>query len=831
MVSKRKIIVSEELSPYNIALVLLIRIYISNLLPVKKGILYFLVQHLEGKPLQHNTELLAAPDLSNLCDAILQLNSSRYSCQEAKRLRNSRESAVFMLLDLAWSIDTGEEMYRQISDVYALLLDPTSITCDGSVNASPRSVVGRFVQKLVVTARLLHFDETILLFQTFCLFRESSLQLYESLKKQGHQKYHQITTKAVALGPSIGRYHDIKSSYDTKEKEAEKEKDADLFRMLEQQLDFCQSSYSNQKQDIIITPITKAYLEALIDSQIQLLEKYGTLTPPELRSIMEQIATPHFGFSSVHNTRSTPYPSYHYFRYLTNLHEGNYLGAFDSLHQYFDYMVSQGSKYFYHFALIARASLHQCFGEDQKALDSIEEAISVARENRDNSTLTYILSWLFDFMKEKPDLWVNQTSFQNNNELQLLEFLTKKSPSVSLLLAAVSFCFNTENLMAKGESSTKIYESLFKALYVSVNDVPTSFVKCCDLASLVWDRLGAPYLSDLYVDIGLSHSSEFVLRRDSLNLKMRKQLALFKREDPDKAINELKSILKDYIANITQHKKLQKLLLVLQIESNLKSGRVPLAWESLEHLINSGDFDEEARLSIIRLRTNFIAANNDISGAINLVSREISRRNISSSRLDLFHSVSLNLLRTSLLIRSGATSRAFSLLVQQMKFAKWTGSGVALMEASIQMVSYLNEILSPKEAFQIGIKLAPAVIRTRDQHLVSSMYYELSRSCCAFLEDEYKQGPLSRKDLFTNFLKFLSLSIAGFKKSLDLIMLTECFRLEQRVAAAGLRYEDEMTSSLPFQNFKKHSKAGLEILKKRSCEACDLGYLNNSKST
>ena len=38
-------------------------------------------------------------------------------------------------------------------------------------------------------------------------------------------------------------------------------------------------------------------------------------------------------------------------------------------------------------------------------MDAIEEAISVARENKDNSTLTYILSWLFNFMKNKPELW------------------------------------------------------------------------------------------------------------------------------------------------------------------------------------------------------------------------------------------------------------------------------------------------------------------------------------------------------------------------------------------------------------------------------------------
>lgn len=72
--------------------------------------------------------------------------------------------------------------------------------------------------------------------------------------------------------------------------------------------------------------------------------------------------------------------------------------------------------------------MHQYFGEDQKAIDSIEEAVSVARENKDNATLTYILSWFYNFMHHKPHLWAQQSLFSKNSGNHLLDFIIKKAP-------------------------------------------------------------------------------------------------------------------------------------------------------------------------------------------------------------------------------------------------------------------------------------------------------------------------------------------------------------------------------------------------------------------
>lgn len=820
---KRKVIISEELSPLSIALTLLIKIYLSNELLNHRSIVYLLVQHLEGEQYHQKNPLKVAPTLSDLCDAFRTFHKSGIISKSSLPLTpelNPVELAIEKLLDLVWAIHNEEQLQLQISETYTLLLDPNIISSSKSSYVSPRSVVGRFLQRIVVAAKLLHFDESILVFRSFCHFRQSTQAFYKEFKNSGFEC--RANQTLVSITGATGRKN---KSY-TKFQEGITIGEDEFCKVLQDQLDIGLGTALSPGDDLVVTPLTKIELDCLVDAQVKFLERFGSPTPPELRSLMEQMVSPYLEFSSAHKTSSGLSPSYHYLRYLESLFEGNYLAAFDSLHQYFDYMVSQGSRYYYHFALIAKASLHQCFGEDQKALDSLEEAISVARENKDNATLTYVLSWLFNFMKGKPKLWVNQSFFQNDCELQLLEFLSRKSQNVSLLLAAVSFCYVTEGHLANGDSAEKLYESLFGAIFVSINDGTTSFVKCCDLASVVWSKLGLPYLSELYVDMGLAYALKFGPQNDVLDLTLKKKKSAFSKGNPENAINELREMLQSYVKNIPQFQRLQKQLQLFQIDTNISSGKTLLANEALKVFLSAGEMDEETRFNIIKLQSSILADNCDPTSAMEYICREISDAS-RRKRPNIFMSIQLNLIKTYQLIQFGANERALSLLIQQIKLAKLIGFGTILMNGLVQMISLLNNTGSVQEAHRIALRLVPAVTRTQNQHLIAALFYELAKSCCYFLEITHYSRLSSRKEVFTNFLKFLSISIAGYKKSIDLRMLVECFRLEQRVAVAGSDFKDQITNSIPFQNFKKHSQAGLELLQKRTIAESDCGYLKS----
>lgn len=824
MLSKKKLVISEELSPLNIALTLLIRVYLSNKLLNRRNVVCLLVQHLEGEHYHNKKTLNVAPTLSDFCDATREYQKNSIVSRSNPNL-NPEDTAVDLatakLLKLAWGIADEEQMQREINDTYSLILDPNIISYGESLLVSPRSVIGRFLQKMVVAAKLLHFDEGVLVFRSFCQFRETSVGYYENCDNDGYECLPHLTVEPGTVTRCYN--NDDKNKF----QRGNAINDEEFYKTLQGQIDLGLGTAMRPDDDLIITPLTTTERGCLVDAQVEFLEKFGSPVPSELRSIMEQMVSPYLEFSSVHNAHGGLSPSYHYLHYLENLSEGNYIAAFDSLHQYFDYMVSQGSRYFYHFALIARASLHQCFGEDQKALDSIEEAISVARENKDNGTLTYVLSWLFNFMKDKPMLWINQSSFQNNGALQLLEFLSRKSQDVSSLLAAVSFCYITEDHLTNGDSCEKLYESLFKAIFVSISDGTATFVKCCDLACLVWSKLGIPYLSEFYADMGYGYALKLGSQNDVLDLALKKHVGLFFKDNPERATELLRVMLPSYAHNVAQFQRLQKQILLFQAETNLKSGKILLAKENLKLFSNSGDVDEESGFNMIRLQSSILANACDSSGAIQLICREISDANKRIRRPNIFISIRSNLIKSYYLIQFKANARALSLLVQQIKLAKLTGFGTILMEGLVQMVSLLNNTRCVEEAHCVALRLVPAVTRTQNQTLIATLFFELARSSCFFLESTEEAGSSNRKELFTNFLKFLSISIAGYKKSLDLKMLVKCFRLEQRIALAGSEFKEDIASSLPFQNFKKHSQAGLEVLHKRAINESDCGYLKS----
>ena len=278
------------------------------------------------------------------------------------------------------------------------LITVNSSSPEATKIVSSKSLFGSFVLKICTAFATLKFDESQLLFQAFSEFRESTRQIY--------------INQGGIISDSIS------------------DPDFELFNHLNNNLK--EIGVINTTSKII--PVPRYDLQQLLDYQITLLESYGTPTPQYLKDIMLLMTSPNSNVGRIQNINFNNLPSYHYLRYLECLQESDYNGAFDALHQYFDYMVSNNSKYFYHFALISRAALHQYFGEDDKAIDAIEEAICVARENKDNSTLTYILSWLFNFMKNKPELWNRQTFTTIITKHKFLTFLLKIQTSITTAL-------------------------------------------------------------------------------------------------------------------------------------------------------------------------------------------------------------------------------------------------------------------------------------------------------------------------------------------------------------------------------------------------------------
>lgn len=751
---KVKLLLTEDLSPHKITLLILINIYCNNKIPRTslKSVLTLLINLISNGSLFEGEELVVIPTVEDLF--------KRFS-------DNGMESACLILDDL-WNINSVEDLDSKLGNIYGLIVGSDVVFSDDNVRKiSSRSLLGGFIYKVVTAFRLLKFEEVYLLYEAFVDYREPTREMY------------------ISNGGTIKVNNTDQES-----------KDDNLFKQLNQQL-----LGSTTNGNIKYLPVPKHDLQVLLDKQIHLLESYGTPTPPILKYIMTIMTSPDSNICLIQNINFNNLPSYYYIKYLEALCESNYNNAFEALHQYFDYMVSNNSKYFYHFALISRASLHQFFGEDGKAIDAIEEAISVARENKDNATLTYILSWLFNFIKNKPELWQRQSFYNNNNESQLLNFLIKKSQLVSLLLYSLSFNFEALQMMNNGGSMNTYLESLLKATYISINDQKSSFIRSTEMAATVWSRVGNPILSDIYNDISIESTDK---RTEKLSIQIRSNYLKFLKGETESSYQNLENMKKQVTSDNSLFNSIQVRSLIILTRLNLNKGRLKICKEIINILMENDIKELELKNELILLEIEIELSLENYSKALGQVFDNLNNLNNSS----VFLITKLNLLKCRIYNASGNYSKGLTLIMQQIQRGKSMGFITVVVEGLLILMNALNSLNTPEDCYSILQEIMPTILSLDNKEYICQSYYELTRCCFAI----YKRT--NDSVMFSRVLRYLNLSILGYKKCVNLVMLTKCFQLEEEIAREK---KDE--------SLLQHATSSIKKMAIRSREESEYGYI------
>ncbi|KAK6459313.1 anaphase-promoting complex, subunit 5 [Scheffersomyces xylosifermentans] len=802
-----KLLLTEDLSPHKIAMMFLLQIYCHNEIPIKriKPVLTTLIKFVENETLyDENDKIIVMPTLSNFCYC---LDTALIEAVQPGRSQQNPTIAVHAdsrklqkrILKSLWDIDSVESLDYHITSCFAMLVTPNVIFKSPSRNKriSSRSLLGKFIHKITTAFKLLKFDEVFLLYEAFVEYRASSREIYINYGGS----IADINTDSIPsqLGQSSQGESELNTSIND---------DLILFSKLNAQLkgnigfDIPTSSQSIVERNVQLVLVPKHDLQILLERQIGLLETYGTRTPQMLKDIMRLMTSPNSNTCSIQNINFNNLPSYYYIKYLESLHSCDYNGAFEALHQYFDYMVSNNSKYFYHFALISRASLHQFFGEDEKAIDAIEEAISVARENKDNSTLTYILSWLFNFMKNKPELWNRQSFYNNNSESQLLNFLIKKSQSVSLSLYSMSYNFETLQIMNNGGSMTSYLESLLKASYISINDQIPTFVRSMELTATVWSRIGNPILCDAYIDILLESTEK---KDDRVSVKVRSNFLRFLKGETNAAYKDL-SKLKNQIGKTDYSllNSIQTRSLIMSIKLNLLKGRFKVCKEIIDVLISNETKEIELSNELRLIQVEVEIELQNYSRALKLIADQLN----SLSNSDTYLTIKLNLLKCKIYTISGNHSKSLVLIIQQIQQGKKVGFITIVVEGLVLLVTTLNKLGYYQDGYDIFTEIFPMILGTGHKEIISQAYLDLAQICyqmhCANKDEE----------CFQRTLKFLSLSIKGFNRSANLIKLIEAFSFEKEIA-----------TSIADESLKDHATRNLEILRSKSVEESSHGFV------
>lgn len=658
-----------------------------------------------------------------------------------------------LVSDRLWLIVTSEDLDAQIRSAFGSVVTDQIYTTDNEFKINRYSIIGKYISLIYQAFKVLKFDEMAVLFDAFVQYRAPlSPPVSANIKQnQNDPLFAKLKAHLVDLG--------IESS---------------------------------KPEEVISVP--KHDFEALISNQVYLLEKYGTPTPEKLKKVMELMSNPEVGL--IENSNFLNLPQYHYLQYLEALLVRDYHLALTSLHQYFDYMVANNSKHYYHYALILKALFHEDFGEDEQALDTIEEAILIARENKDNHALTYILLWLYNFMKNKPRLWLRQRFYNATNDQQLLEVLLKKLKK-EVSLHTVAYTYEAAQNMSKG-SLRDYMELLLKGIFVSLySTLSQPFFILANMATSVWSRVGYLAVAKVYSDLSQNAISCI---KDAVDYNCHQLYLQYLSGDDESALNGMDLLLKRF-KDHSSFNRIQVRRLLLEIDVYLKRGRHKVARQMYQQLQASPIHDHELEVEIFIRGMSLLEAEGNYSQAVAQLTNKLN----ASVSLSSYHKLKLQILKCRLFSATDNYAHGVTFLLQQIAAAKKHGFLGLMVEAVLILANNFTALGYHDDSYGLLCHIMPLANALNIHHLQSQGYLELAKVCCKMYQQQAcKLGRV---------LKFLNLAIVGFKKEVALVPLTECFQLERQIAEF---YGDT--------ELLQHANLGLEKLALRVKDEKFYGY-------
>ena len=200
---------------------------------------------------------------------------------------------------------------------------------------------------------------------------------------------------------------------------------------------------------------------------------------------------------SLHNITIFPIVyALNYFRYLK---ARRYQDALDSLHNYFDHILTKDSETYFHISLLCLATFYVHFQDNNSAVKAYEEAIAVAREHKDTETLTLIIIWLIDFIEENPE-------FVSNFHIkvdQIVRYLKSCPDDVDASVFQSAYRFETLLLLRRDTDLKRLFEEGYKYMMLSLERLSSEQGKFSALAfwGHVWSKLGFPVVANAYSEV------------------------------------------------------------------------------------------------------------------------------------------------------------------------------------------------------------------------------------------------------------------------------------------------------------------------------------------
>ncbi len=738
--SSTKVVLTPSFAPYKIVLLTLIAAYCAGILPKKthRPLLTTIVKYIERPSIYHDTESsVNVPTLDEI------LRNIKESCLKADPVEgvSYAHDIEQRLLHALWSLKSLDSLHSFINRARSML---TKNLKDASLfmNSKPAgsvpkylltrsSFLGNFVTTCIASFETLEFDKSELLWTSFVNFR--------------------ISSKSKWVKKHAERIPDVHDFFGTADKD-------DDFSQLKSVFHYLPLNVNETREEIVL--VSQEDLSKLLDHQVHILETYGTPTSPELRRTLALMTQAETG----------KLPSIHYIKYLECLRSADYEGAFYSLHRYFDYMMSNRRTVFYHYALLCLATLHAAFDCEQEAIRAIEESISVARENKDYTCLNFVLSWLFNFMKDRPTI---KHDFYLSNT-HLLQFLKTNSGLTSSSLHSTAYQSEATQIMMEGGSTSSVLESLTKAAHISLSEDSSlvSFISYCALASAFWFRVGNYDLAKAYCEISLESSTSISQKVSIFIRKASVEYSLGNVEEAFIILEKQKSLV---CSDLRLSKELVSHKLILLSRQCIRSSRCRMAKYYLEKLEaqHHVNIDIESELQYLTACLHLRLGNLQL--AFDIVSKQTSTYARKAS--NKFWFLKFSLLHCEIMSQSSTPARAFSSTIKCIQSASKSGFTLVVLEGVLKLADILMKLNQLEDARGVLSDCIPYFEQLSDLALKSKAYQVIAESLISL----FKTEDIDRKkkiEQLTKIVDHLEKSIDGFKKLSMFQEIKKCLELQ-----------------------------------------------------
>lgn len=665
---------------------------------------------------------------------------------------------VSLFIDHMWSLPNLDSLYTFIKESRKLVSPSMKTAVTGQSKAlTCMSLLGKFVTNVVYSFDSLEFDDLLILWESFLDYREPT--------RTSSQPVDDVLNEGFVLG----------------------------------------------REKVVVA--SQLDVIALIDHQIQSLQKFGTKIPPLLNEALLKLARSEVSL-----------PSSNYIKYLESLKAGDFDNAITHLHCYFDYMMSSKRSNFYHYALLSLASLYATAGQNSQALSFVEEAVRVARENKDFSCLNYLLTWLLNFLRERPFIPESGKHFSRDRMLKFLQTTTKDCDNWSLY--SLTYQFNATELMLTGGSLISILESMLKSCYTSLSLSTTTFdsnlilVNCYELLSSIWLRSGNVHLSEVYLNIALSAIKNPTLYdvNHNLTLNIRKACIHFYKGEVETSFEVMHRCEPLAQQDVTFFKRWSCRRWLLELSVWVRKCRYKRCLSLIQNLEKQVDHvgDLQLTFEFLILKSDYLCSIGNFSDGLQLVTEMLGKLETTPNHYNHYWFIKLQIYSAQLVVKStsakSACYRKISSLLNAVKmahkshFLPLVADGIlVLAEIQVKLETQPHELHSFLES------CSAIIHETKNLYKISHLYYLLA--LVGLKKLHLQTLPITHDDLNVH-LEYLEKSISGFKTLSDFKFMKQAFMVEYELAS--------LTSQ---ETLKQHAIEALEKLDLRITEEMCYGVV------